>query len=143
MGRQWAAHRLPVGAHEQLLLRSGAHWYPRPARVSKRLWCPAVCIEILRTVMIFVHEFLGFRFIDFLVFVWPKSLGGPSDDLGRSFGIIFSPKFQHPTMLVNHFHAFCFLKNQKNMKIELFGHPLNPRPVGTPLGCKSAKFYSG
>ena len=41
---------------------------------------------------------------------WPKSTGGPSDDLGRSFGIIFSPKFQNPTMLVNHFHIVCVKK---------------------------------
>ena len=37
--------------------------------------------------------------------------GGPSDDLGRSFEISFSPKFQNPTMLVNYFHLrsfFCF-----------------------------------
>ena len=36
----------------------------------------------------------------------PKTPGDPSDDLGRSFGIIFSPKFQHPTIFVNHFHVF-------------------------------------
>ena len=36
---------------------------------------------------------------------WPKSTGVPSDDLGPSFGIIFSPKFQNPTMLVNHVHV--------------------------------------
>ena len=65
---------------------------------------------------------------------WPKSPGEPSDDLGRSFGIISTPKFQHPTMLVNHFH-FCFVKtnSKKNMKVELFGHSLNPRSLGTPL----------
>ena len=35
---------------------------------------------------------------------WPESPRDPSDDLGRSFGIIFSSKFQHPTIFVNHFH---------------------------------------
>ena len=73
-----------------------------------------------------------------------KPPGDPSDDLGRSFGIIFGPKFQHPTMLVNHFHVFfVFLKVRKNMKIELFGHPLNPGALGTLPMSKSAKFCSG
>ena len=65
--------------------------------------------------------------LEFGIF-WPKSPGDPSDDLGRSFGIIFSPKFQHPTIFVNHFHVFL----SKNMKIQLFGHPLNPTVLGTP-----------
>ena len=73
----------------------------------------------------------------------PKSTRGPCDDLGRSFGIIFSPKFQNPTRLVNHFHILFYFVFQKNMKIQLFQHPLNSRALGTPLGCKSAKFYSG
>ena len=29
------------------------------------------------------------------------------------------------------------------MSIDFFGHPLNPRALGTPPGCKSAKFCSG
>ena len=41
---------------------------------------------------------------ELLVFVLPKSRGGSSDDIGRSLGIMFSPKFQNPTMLVKHFH---------------------------------------
>ena len=75
------------------------------------IWAPAVCIGILRKIMIF-HDFLGFCFPKKWIFhwnfgiFWPKSTGGPSDDLRRSFGIIFSPKFQHPTIFVNHFHVF-------------------------------------
>ena len=91
---------------------------------------------------IFSAEF-GFVSVSVWIF-WPKSPGDPSDDLGRSFGIIFSSKFQHPTMLVNQFHVFLFcLKVRKNMKIELFGHPLNPRALGTLPMSKSAKFCSG
>ena len=42
--------------------------------------------------------------------------------------------------------SFFFLKNdppQKIMKKRLFGHSLKPRALGTPPGCKGAKFYSG
>ena len=53
------------------------------------------------------------NFIQIVGFVWPKSSGGPSDDLGRSFGIIISPKFQNPTMLVNHFHIVFIKKGPK------------------------------
>ena len=34
-------------------------------------------------------------------------------------------------------------KVEQNMKIELFGHPLNPRALVTFPVFKSAKFYSG
>ena len=67
----------------------------------------------------------------------PKTPGDPSDDLGRSFGIIFSPKFQHPTIFINHFHFFCKNIFQKNMNVKLFGHPLNPRALGTPLDARA------
>ena len=73
----------------------------------------------------------------------PKTPGDPSDDLGRSFGIISTPKFQHPTIFVNHFIVLCKDICSKRMKIKLFGHPLDPRALGTPPGCKSAKFCSG
>ena len=37
-------------------------------------------------------------------------------------------------MFVNHFHVFFFVEGPNtNMKIELFGHPLNPRALGIPL----------
>ena len=55
---------------------------------------------------IFVHRKFRF-FIDFVGFVGRNPPRYPSDGLGRSFGIMFSPKFQNPTMLVNHFHVFC------------------------------------
>ena len=46
-------------------------------------------------------------------------------------------------MFVNNFHVFVVKNVAKNMKIELFGHPLNPRALGTFPVFKSAKFYSG
>ena len=62
-----------------------------------------------------VHDCLGFLFANKLDLslkiriLWPKSTGGPSDDLGRSFGIIFSSKFQNPTILVNKSHICLYL----------------------------------
>ena len=69
---------------------------------------------------------------------WPKSPGDPSDDLGRSFGIIFSSKFQHPTMLVyhSHDHSHVFLENyffRKTWKSNFSGIPWTPGPSGPPL----------
>ena len=71
---------------------------------------------------------------------WPKSPGGPSDDLGRSVGIISSPKFQNPTMLVNHFHIvlFVFWKKQ-TWKSNFSGIPWTPGPSGPCLCDRSRK----
>ena len=42
------------------------------------------------------------------------------------------------------FSSFFFLMTPpKIMKKQLFGHSLKPRALGTPPGCKSAKFCSG
>ena len=81
------------------------------------------------------HDFLGFSaisfsqkfgfFIFFWIF-WPKSSGEPSDDLGRSFGIMFSPKFQNPTMLVNHFHVFFLFEVSKKHENRTFRASLKP-----------------
>ena len=79
---------------------------------------PSLCIEILWKLMVF-HVFFGISFreqldlslkkLDFLAEIhWE-----PCDDLGRSFGITPSPKFQNPTMLVNHFHTMF-----SNKKVE-------------------------
>ena len=60
----------------------------------------------------------------------PKTPGDPSDDLGRSFGIIFSSKFQHPTMLVHHFHVFLendFSENHENRTFRASLEPQAPR----------------
>ena len=42
-----------------------------------------------------------------------------------------------------YFYLLSLFVEWFSMKIELFGHPLNPRPLGTPPMFKSAKFYSG
>ena len=55
---------------------------------------------------------------------WPESPGGPSDDLGRSFGIILSPKFQNPTIFVNHFHICFKKKSKKNHENQTFRESL-------------------
>ena len=49
--------------------------------------------------------------------------GGPRPHLARSFGIIISPKFQNPTMLVNHFHFFV-TKSQTNHENPTFRESL-------------------
>ena len=61
---------------------------------------------------------------------WPKPPGDPSDDLGRSFGIIFSSKFQHSTMLVHHFHVFLeflFFEKHENRTFRTSLEPWGPR----------------
>ena len=58
----------------------------------------------------------------------------------RSFGISSSLKIRHPTMLVNHFHI-CFQNKTRIMEIKLFGHPLNPRDLGTAPVEKSATIF--
>ena len=60
----------------------------------------------------------------------PKTPGDPSDDLGRSFGIIFSPKFQHPTIFVNNFHVFLekyFFGKHENRTFRASLEPWGPR----------------
>ena len=60
----------------------------------------------------------------------PKNPGDPSDDLGRSFGIIFSPKFQHPTIFVNNFHVFLekyFFEKHENRTFRASLEPWGPR----------------
>ena len=109
------------------------------------MWVPTVCIDILTNKIRFPFflRFVWRNNMDMRAFVcdfWPKTPWGPSDDLGRSFGIISSPKFQNPTMLVKHVHICCKNKPKKNMEIKLFGHPLNPRAHGTFPRSKSAKF---
>ena len=59
-------------------------------------------------------------------FFWPKPPRDPSDDLGRSFGIIFSSKFQHQTMWVNHFHVFCLLEGPTKHENRTFRASLEP-----------------
>ena len=66
--------------------------------------------------------------LDFSVKFWvflAEIPRGPEDDLGRSFGIISSPKFQHPTMLANHFHVF-FLKGPTQHENRTFRASLKP-----------------
>ena len=68
----------------------------------------------------------SFNFWDFLA----EIPGDPSDDLGRSFGIIFSSKFQHPTIFVNHFHIFLqtyFFKKHENRTFRASLEPWGPR----------------
>ena len=75
----------------------------------------------------------------FFGFFWPKSPGDPSDDLGRSFGIIFSSKFQHPTMFVNHFYICCNKEVQTNTwKSNFSGIPWRLGPTG-PCLCDRAR----
>ena len=97
-------------------------WQEPPGKIIFVLFCFATCrdeeketqnINVVGKTWFF-HECLGFFFREpnpichwQICIFWPKSTRGPSDDLGRSFGIILSPKFQNPTMLVNHFHIFC------------------------------------
>ena len=59
----------------------------------------------------------------------PKTPRDPSDDLGRSFGIIFSPKFQHPTMLVHNFHVFFefVFEKHENRTFRASLEPWGPR----------------
>ena len=65
--------------------------------------------------------------------VWPKSPVGPSDAVGRSFGTTFSPKFQNPAMLVNHFHN-CFVnkgpeRNDENQTLRESLESQGPRDL--------------
>ena len=63
----------------------------------------------------------------------PKTRGGPCADLPRSSGIISSPKTSiRPYSLMVYFF-FSKQKTKTNMKIKLFGHPLNPRALGPRL----------
>ena len=60
----------------------------------------------------------------------PKTPRGPNPNLARSFGIIFSSKFQHPTMLVHHFHVFLekyFSENHENRTFRASLEPWGPR----------------
>ena len=45
---------------------------------------------------------------------------------------LFQPLIPTSNHLRQPFSFFFFLRSNKNMKIELFGHPLNPGALGTP-----------
>ena len=73
-----------------------------------------ICWDLFSRQFWIVHRNIGF--------FWPKSRRGPSDDLGRSFGIIISPKFQNPIMFVNHFHN-VFSKQKGRTMIQIYKVP--------------------
>ena len=69
----------------------------------------------------------------------PETRGGPCADLPWSYGIIFSPKFQHPTILVNHFHICLYLVffKKKTWKYNFSGIPWTLGSSGPPLGARA------
>ena len=77
--------------------------------------------------MIFGTLFSGkYIFHCFFRICWPTSPADPSDDLGRSFGITFSSKFQHPTMLSTIFMFLFVFQGPRKHENRTFRASLEP-----------------
>ena len=73
----------------------------------------------------------------------PKTPRGPDPNLARSFGIIFSSKFQHPTIFVNIFHVFLgkyVFEKHEDRTFRVSPEPWGPRD---PPYVQERQFCSG